>query len=286
MALRGRFEEAGGTVESDDRRGLLELFLQRSPYLMELITRAPARLREAAADPHLRREKPIGRLRAEWAATRGAAANPAAALRQFRHREYVRLGARELGGFGSFEEVGAELAHLADLCFEAALGADAGSFVVFAMGKHGGEELNFSSDVDVIYMYASDDDNERALSPHEHFTKIADRATRLVAEPTDDGFCFRVDLRLRPEGTRGPLVNSLGALERYYETWGRPWERQAWIKARCAAGDHALAAETLAMLSPFVFPRAVSPAVLDDVRLVLARAQAERRDADDVKLGA
>jgi glutamate-ammonia-ligase adenylyltransferase len=283
VVLRERFAEAGGLAGTDDERALLELLLEHSPYLMELVIRDPARLSHAAADAHLRREKPLDVMRAELAAAAPPAESLGAALRDFRHGEYVRLGARELGGFGTFEEVGRELAHLADTCFGAALAATQPPtpFCVLAMGKHGGRDLNFSSDVDVLYVYAGDAD------VHEACAKAADRVTRLVAEPTDRGACFRVDLRLRPEGTRGPLVNSLTMLERYYETWGRPWERQAWIKARGAAGDDTLADETLVMLAPFVYPRAVGPAILDDVRAMLARAQKERgaAGARDVKLG-
>jgi glutamate-ammonia-ligase adenylyltransferase len=287
VALRARFEEAGGRCDSDDERLVLELCAEQSPYLMELLIGEPALLASAVGDPFLRREKPLLALRAEIAAELDRGRPLPEALRRVRNREYVRLGARELGGLGRFEEVGRELAHLADACFEAALGQPAAPFVVFAMGKHGGEELNFSSDVDVIYVYGADegDSGVGGVTPHEYFARLADRLTRTIAERTEHGACFRVDLRLRPEGQRGPLVNSLAALERYYETWGRPWERQAWIKARPAAGDPELAAETLAMIAPFCWPRTVGPGVLDEVRLILARAQAERRDAGDVKLG-
>ena len=269
MALRARFREAGGVAATDDERALLELLLEHSPYLMELLIADPSRLAPVAADPYLRREKPRDVMRAQLGS---------GPVREYRHREYVRLGARELGGWGGFEEVARELAHLADVCFEAAVG-DAERFVVFAMGKHGGEELNFSSDVDVLYVYDGEVDE------HEQFARLSDRVTRAVAEATDHGFCFRVDLRLRPEGQRGPIVNSVTALERYYETWGRPWERQAWIKARPAAGDARIGAEVLAMLQPFVYPRTVGSNIVDDVRLLLGRAQAERRDKNDVKLG-
>ena len=94
-----------------------------------------------------------------------------------------------------------------------------------------------------------------ALSLHEFFARLCERLTRAIADVTDDGFCFRVDLRLRPEGTRGPLCNSLGAAERYYESFGRPWERQAWVKARAVAGDRSLGDEALDLLEPFVWPR-------------------------------
>src|SRR5262249_2659156 len=232
------------------------------------------RLATVAADPFLRREKPREIMRAELAAM----GEPLpAALRKYRHREYVRLGARELA-YGPFEEVARELAHLADVCFQAAIG-DAERFAVFAMGKHGGEELNSSPALDALYVYEGD------VGDHERFAKLADRTARLLAEGTEHGFCFRVDLRLRPEGQRGPLVNSLTALERYYETWGRPWERQAWIKARPAAGDARVGADVIAMLQPFVYPRTLGPSVIDEGRLLLGRAQAERRGHDDVKPG-
>src|SRR5579884_4082237 len=153
VALRARFQEAGGRAVTDDERALLELLLEQSPYLMELVIRDPARLTQVAADPHLRREKPVSVMRAEW--------RPG-----YRDQEYIRLGAREAAGWGTFEEVGRELAHLADVCFEAALGQPAAPFVVFAMGKHGGEELNFSSDVDVVYVYGDDAGDIGPLTPH------------------------------------------------------------------------------------------------------------------------
>ena len=114
------------------------------------------------------------------------------------------------------------------------------------MGKLGGEELNFSSDIDLVYLYETDQGAAGALSLHEFFARLCERVTRAIGDVGDDGFVFRVDLRLRPEGTRGPLCNSVGAAERYYESFGRPWERQAWVKARAVAGDLALGEEALA----------------------------------------
>jgi glutamate-ammonia-ligase adenylyltransferase len=143
------------------------------------------------------------------------------------------------------------------------------------MGKLGGEELNFSSDVDVIYVYSSDAGEVGGLSLHEYFAKLCTQITAALSEATEDDMVFRVDLRLRPEGARGAIANSLAQAERYYETFGRPWERQAWLKARVSAGDQALGAEVIRTLRPFVFPRLTSATVIDDVRDLNRRIKRE-----------
>ncbi|MGN6106889.1 MAG: bifunctional [glutamate--ammonia ligase]-adenylyl-L-tyrosine phosphorylase/[glutamate--ammonia-ligase] adenylyltransferase [Kofleriaceae bacterium] len=274
------------------------LACQSAPYLATLLTRDPHRLVRVAADPYLRREKPREVLASE-VATRAAAARTApelkAALRGVRADELVRLGVRELE-LGLDTEVGRELARLADACFDAAIrfhdaelraryGApiyldDDGQprearLAVIGMGKLGGEELNFASDVDVIYVYSSYQGEVGGISLHEYFAKLCAQVTAALSEVTEDDVVFRVDLRLRPEGSRGAIANSLAQTERYYETFGRPWERQAWIKARASAGDPALGAEVLATLRPFVFPRFVAPTVIDDVRELNRRIKRE-----------
>ena len=108
------------------------------------------------------------------------------------------------------------------------------------MGKLGGRELNCGSDVDLLLFYETDDGEARlavGVAPveqtlHEHFARVTQRLTATLEDATDEGMCWRVDLRLRPEGSRGPLVNALSAAERYYETWGRTWERAALLRAR------------------------------------------------------
>lgn len=273
---------------------VLSLACRRAPYLATLLVRDPHRLGRVAADPYLRREKPAAVLATEVAAAAAAADSPAVlarALRRCRGDELVRLGARELA-LGLDTEVGRELAHLADACFDAAIDfhdarlaarhgpprGDDGErprLCVIAMGKHGGLELNFSSDVDVIYVYSSDAGAAGDLSLHEYFAKLATAVTQALGEPTDDDVVFRVDLRLRPEGSRGPIANSLAQLERYYETFGRPWERQAWIKARPCAGERALGDEVMRTLAPFVHPRHTSAAVVDEVMALNRRIKAE-----------
>jgi glutamate-ammonia-ligase adenylyltransferase len=279
-------------------RQVATLACQRAPYLATLLTRDPQRLFRVAADPYLRREKPREQLAGEVThATAGAgtAAELRAALRRVRADELVRLGVRELE-LGLDTEVGRELSRLADVCFDAAIAFhdaelrarygepryvdDAGveriaTLAVIGMGKLGGEELNFSSDVDVIYVYSSDQGEAGSISLHEYFAKLCTLVTAALSEVTEDDVVFRVDLRLRPEGGKGAIAGSLDSLERYYETFGRPWERQAWIKARACAGNRALGDEVIKMLEPFVFPRITSPTVLDDVRDLNRRIKRE-----------
>ncbi len=274
------------------------LACQAAPYLATLLTRDPHRLLRVAADPYLRREKPREILAAELAARTcdlRTAAELRAALRRVRADELVRLGVRELE-LGLDTEVGRELSRLADACFDEAIRwhdaelrarygppiyvdddgrARPATLAVIGMGKLGGEELNFASDVDVIYVYSSDQGEAGELSLHEYFAKLCTQVTGALSEVTEDDTVFRVDLRLRPEGAKGAIANSLAQMERYYETFGRPWERQAWIKARPCAGDPGLGAEVMATLRPFVFPRLVAPTVIDDVRELNRRIKRE-----------
>lgn len=289
----------------DTERHIATLACQSAPYLATLLARDPHRLGRIAIDPYLRREKPYDVFAAEMTARVAGvrtAAELRAALRHRRADELVRLGIRELE-LGAGLEVGRELSRLADVAFDAAIAfhdaelrarfgpprfVDDGGverdakLVVIGMGKLGGEELNFSSDVDVIYLYSSDQGEAGTLSLHEYFAKLCTQVTAALSEVTEDDTVFRVDLRLRPEGTKGAIANSLSQAERYYETFGRPWERQAWIKARPCAGDRELGAEILAMLRPFVFPRIVSATVIDDVQDLNRRIKRElvrpRRD--------
>ncbi len=281
-----------------EARQVAALACRAAPYLATLLTRDPHRLVRVATDPYLRREKPRAALAEEVAHIVASATTSEAlraTLRQIRADELVRLGFREIE-LGLDTEVGRELARLADACFDAAIAFHDGELrmrygaprftdddgvlrdavlSVIGMGKLGGEELNFSSDVDVIYVYSSDHGEVGGLSLHEYFAKLCTQVTSAMSEVTEGDTVFRVDLRLRPEGAKGAIANSLAQMERYYETFGRPWERQAWIKARPCAGDLALGAEVMATLRPFVFPRLISATVIDDVRDLNRRIKRE-----------
>lgn len=227
-------------------------------------------------------------------------------LRRFAARERLRIAARErLAHPGQDVDVTArELSDLADVCCEVALAeasswaegrfgapaaADGGAcpLVVIGMGKLGGRELNAGSDVDLMLFYETDDGRAGDLSLHEYFTRVAQRFVANLDEATDEGVVWRVDLRLRPEGTRGPLVNALAAAERYYETWGRTWERAALVRARPVAGDLRFGARLLDALAPFVWRRAVDPRITEEMRGMLTRARAEASpdERDNLKIG-
>jgi glutamate-ammonia-ligase adenylyltransferase len=282
---------------------LLALLAGQSGYLAAALIRDPPSLARLARDPWLGREKDGALMRGELDALLATAPDLEAGLRRYRNAEFLRLGARELGwGAPDAAAVGRQLAQLAGALVDGALGRlDAAlerrhgaplcdnarrcRFVVMGMGKLGGEELNFSSDIDLVYLYETDAGRAGELTLHQYFSRLCERLTRALSDVTDDGFCFRVDLRLRPEGSRGPVTNSLGAAERYYEAWGRPWERQAWLKARPVAGDLDLGAEALERLAPFIWPRSVSTGVIAEVHELLSRIRAELGGPDDVKVG-
>jgi [glutamine synthetase] adenylyltransferase / [glutamine synthetase]-adenylyl-L-tyrosine phosphorylase len=214
-------------------------------------------------------------------------------LRKFKKREYIRLGLRDLMGLVSLRENVEGLSDLADVCLQVAyeysikilkekygtpMFTDAddntreSEFCVLSMGKLGGRELNYSSDIDLIYIYTSSvgethaGNGQTTLSNHEFHTKLGQSITKALHEITSDGNVFRVDLDLRPDGKSGDLVNSLTSCETYYESWGRTWERQALIKARVSAGSQALGTEFLTMIRPFVYRRSLDFNAIEEVK--------------------
>jgi len=240
-------------------------------------------------------------------------------IRTFRKQELLRIGLRDLLGRAELPETVAELSDLAEVCLRHACGrVDSGlrkrygrpvvidadgkivpaGFCVIAMGKLGGGELNFSSDVDLMYVYSSDGETEglqtegvaaNRISNHQYFIKLAEKLTAAIGENTEDGFVFRVDLRLRPEGLRGPLAQSLEGYELYYESWGQTWERAALLKARPVAGDDALGREFMARIAPFVHRKYLDFSAIVEVRDMKQKINKEVRQKGgtyrDVKLG-
>ena len=237
-----------------------------------------------------------------------------AALRRALQYEKLRIATRELlprSLHGAdVDATSREIADLAEVSIEIALAeaqhharvrwgppiTDEGTpstFVVLGMGKLGGHELNAGSDIDLIYFYDCDEggavppDGGEPLSLHEYWSRVARRLTANLDAATAEGVAWRVDLRLRPEGSRGPIVNSLPAAERYYETFGRLWERVALLRARPVAGDIGLGRAVLEELTPFVYARHVDPLVATEIIKLAERARAELSDdpALDLKLG-
>jgi [glutamine synthetase] adenylyltransferase / [glutamine synthetase]-adenylyl-L-tyrosine phosphorylase len=198
-------------------------------------------------------------------------------LRQYRNREMARLAMLELLAV-DVRKTSRELADLASTCVQAALDHHLPKLekalgtleppcrhVVMGMGKLGGRELNYCSDIDLIYLYETDAAETPQASAHVFFARLFERVTASLNRATSDRFVFRVDLDLRPEGRSGPIVNSLPGLERYYESWGRIWERAVWVKARPVAGDLSLGEEARELLRPFVFPKSLDFKAIEEI---------------------
>lgn len=230
-----------------------------------------------------------------------------ARLRRFRRAEALRLVFRDVNAFDDLSDILSGTGALYETLIDAALrhaesalrarfgtphNADGAqqSLVVMALGKLGGDELNFSSDVDLILCFpqAGNTDGARVLDNTEFFSRVARELVRLLSESTHDGIAARVDLRLRPFGEAGPVVASFAAMEQYYQREGRDWERYAWIKARPVAGNIAQGRRLLDLLRPFVYRRYFDYTAHAGLREMKALIDAEvaRRDLeDDLKLG-
>lgn len=241
-------------------------------------------------------------------------------LRCFKRSEIARIAARDLCGFASLEEVTRELSDLAsaslqvayDNCFRLLVrdhgeplmatpeGQRKAAMTIIGMGKLGGRELNFSSDIDIIYFYESDkgetagvDDGrggrKGAVSLHTFFNRLGEQISRVLSQVTEDGFVFRVDVGLRPEGKSGDMAVSVRSAEVYYESWGQPWERTAMLKARPVAGSISLGERLLQLLSPFVYRKYLDYNLIEDMKLMKQKIDASlvrsREGETNLKLG-
>ncbi|MDP2811838.1 MAG: bifunctional [glutamate--ammonia ligase]-adenylyl-L-tyrosine phosphorylase/[glutamate--ammonia-ligase] adenylyltransferase [Rhodocyclaceae bacterium] len=227
------------------------------------------------------------------------------ALRRLKTRAGARIAARDLAGLAPLAEVTEGMTLIAEAAVTTgvrvltdALAARYGTprnesgeaqrMIVVGMGKLGGRELNVSSDIDLIFVYPEDGetDGSRRISNFEFFTRLGRSLIAAISEVTADGYVFRVDMRLRPDGDSGPLAASFEMLENYFVTQGREWERYAWIKARPITGDQWDALE--AIRRPFVFRKYLDFGTIDAMRDLHAQIRREvaRKDmVDNVKLG-
>ncbi|MEE8495616.1 MAG: bifunctional [glutamate--ammonia ligase]-adenylyl-L-tyrosine phosphorylase/[glutamate--ammonia-ligase] adenylyltransferase, partial [Xanthomonadales bacterium] len=230
-----------------------------------------------------------------------------AGLRRFRNHQMLRIIWRDLCGLATLAETFCDLTNLAKLCLQTAIdrhgcrlqekygkprgedGSEQRLFVI-GMGKFGGGELNLSSDIDVMFCYpqTGECDGRRKLANDQYFTRLARAVIASLAEVTGDGFCFRVDTRLRPFGDSGPLTSSIAAMEQYYQREGRDWERYALVKARPVAGDLESGAQLLANLRPFIYRRYIDFGSVEALQEMHAnvREDAQRKGRlDDIKRG-
>ena len=207
-------------------------------------------------------------------------------LRKYRQREMVRIAWRDLAGRAELAETMTDLSAFADACIDGSLGvlydlqcgmdgiprAKNGArqhLTVFGLGKLGGRELNFSSDIDLIFAFpetGKTDHPDHPLSNDAFFVRLCRNLIKTLSEITPDGQVFRVDMRLRPDGENGPLVMSFENTEEYYQLHGREWERYAWIKARAVAGDTAAGESFLQQLKPFIYRRYLDYGAFDSLR--------------------
>jgi len=231
-------------------------------------------------------------------------------LRQFRRREMVRIAWRDIAGWADLNEALRDLSALACACVEvslaclhqwqsAELGTPMGelsgkpqSLVVLGMGKLGAGELNYSSDIDLIFAYPEEGQTQGGRrfeqSNSEYFIRLGRRLINAINQQTADGYVFRVDMRLRPFGDAGPLAISFDAMENYYQTHGREWERYAMVKAAAIAGDHEAGAELMTILRPFVYRRYLDYGAFESLREMkgMIAAEVKRKGMENnVKLG-
>ena len=286
-----------------------------SEFVMQSCVRTPALLADLidSGDVLTEYSEPVaGYIQRVTTALAAAADATALAqrLRWVRRREMLRIAWRDLAGWAELGETLHDLSALAAACVDGALrhldgwqraelgvplGIRSGTpqgLVVIGMGKLGAGELNFSSDIDLIFAYPEDGETTgggRACSNEDYFRRLAQRLIQAISAPTADGFVFRVDMRLRPFGDAGPLVMSFDALEEYYQAHGREWERYAWIKAAPVAGDAAAGAQLMQQLRPFVFRRYLDFGAfrsLRDMKALIAEQVKSKGMEDNIKLGA
>ncbi len=229
------------------------------------------------------------------------------AVRRFRLKEFLKITLRDILRKADLIDIMIEMSMLADVIIEEALSVIRGflhgvygepddeQFSIIALGKLGAEELNYSSDVDFIYVYGSEigetsgllteqGTRKNRISNHEYYCKIGEELAKFLSQNTEAGFAYRVDLRLRPEGQRGALALALRGYEMYYESWGRAWERAMLLRARPVAGEAKLSAEFMEMIRPFVFRKYLDFTAIEEIRNLKTRIDATFKK-NDIKRG-
>ncbi len=228
-------------------------------------------------------------------------------LRQFRQQQMVRIAWRDLANWSDLDETLADLTALAESCIQFTLDylyqqacdkrgtpvlndGTPQNLVILGMGKLGAWELNYSSDIDLIFAYQQEGqlNDRKETSYSEFFSKIARQLVKILDEITADGFVFRTDIRLRPFGDSGPIVMTFDGLENYYQTQAREWERYAMVKVRPVAGDKQGGKGFMQLIKPFVYRRYLDYGALDEIRQLKLQITQElqRKDRmDNIKLG-
>jgi [glutamine synthetase] adenylyltransferase / [glutamine synthetase]-adenylyl-L-tyrosine phosphorylase len=293
MAAVSRIDSTLDELANNVRTTEILLFVfSASQYLSEVLIRDPELLGWLQGGPE--RPDRSALIDELWTKLEGLPSDEAQrmAVRRFRQRESLRIGYNDIVRGYPLELITQDLSDLADACVEVAArlarcraearfgvpttaGGQEARFVVLALGKLGGQELNYSSDIDLIFLYDEDGhtNGPKVLSNAEFFAKIGSETVRLLADHTAVGMAYRVDMRLRPDGEQGALVRSLDATLGYYETRGRTWERQALIKCRPVAGDIALGHTFVEAITPFVYRRYLGAAEIAEIKALKRRIE-------------
>jgi glutamate-ammonia-ligase adenylyltransferase len=279
-----------------------------SRYGLEIALRQPEQFWQMVREKQFRqvwgRRLLASQLRAEFILDQPMSAR-FACLARFKHRHFLRIIAGDINGDLGFNALVGELSDVVDVIAEAAVELAAAAVVgrypqlaaragqgyglsVLSMGKLGARELNYSSDIDLIFIYRRETDAADApedSSWHECYQRFGQELIRVLENCGGEAHLFRVDMRLRPEGDKGELALSLRETVDYYYSVGRPWERQAMIKARPIAGDMALGERFLEELRPWVYPKDQDWETLEEARSMRRRIE-ERAQEDNIKTGA
>jgi glutamate-ammonia-ligase adenylyltransferase len=282
-------------AEEDDLRATIEQFPLGEDALLHLISVSSICAARLARDPQIliwlrhpdvcadRRGR--GRMLTDLRrASDNISEHNFRALRLWKGREMLRIALREVAEVAPLEETTAELSDLAEVCvtqvfdywnneLRSRLGSPDAEFAVLALGKLGGRELNHSSDIDVLFFYSEEGQVTASLTYHEWFNRVATKVFETFAAKDPAGALFRMDLRLRPEGTAGPVARSLESLENYYCGFGETWERLALTKARRICGSEELAYDFLREHQPFIYPRSPTPELLDEIAAIKRRIE-------------
>ena len=316
-------EELLAVCSSKQRLVQLLVLCGSSPFLTNIICRDPAYFRtlftERAIDLRRSEAESLAALR-EFIGDRTGYQEIIPLLRRFKCHEILRIAARDINTLAPLEEVTGELSALAasslQVAYEAARrklveehgrplmvtpqGEREADLTILGMGKFGGRELNFSSDIDLIYFYTSSEGETTGvpagtggvrgkISLHAFFVKLGEMISRAISQVTADGYVFRVDMGLRPEGKSGDMAISQRSAEIYYEAWGQSWERTAMLKARPVAGDIPLGEAILRFLEPFIYRKYHDFNMIEDMKLMKQKIDAslarEREGELNIKLG-
>ncbi|MEA3292282.1 MAG: bifunctional [glutamate--ammonia ligase]-adenylyl-L-tyrosine phosphorylase/[glutamate--ammonia-ligase] adenylyltransferase, partial [Pseudomonadota bacterium] len=259
-----------------------------SNFVAGACARQPEMLGELLTSGDLLRSRDAGELAAVVGRTADAGDEETLGceLRRIRRREMVRIAWRDLAGWAEVEETLSDVSALAEACIDSALarlhqwqvarhGEPVGArndeqigLVVLGLGKLGGGELNYSSDIDLVFAYPEEGETrgERPISNHQFFLRLGQALIRTLDQVTAEGFVFRTDMRLRPNGDSGPLAISFAAMEHYYQTHGRDWERYALIKAQVVGGNRQAGRALLQELRPFVYRKYLDYGAFESIR--------------------